>query len=127
MSTNNGTNVKNIIKKTDDAIEGIKKPTFLITMGITYITYVFLFLGISYLLPAYIRVISNILHSVICLFLIYKFNPLRYVQQITETDKNLIFFAALFILMSTSITEFTIAFFNSMKKVLKEDLGSSIY
>lgn len=127
MSTNNGTNVKNIIKKTDDAIEGIKKPTFLITMGITYITYVFLFLGISYLLPAYIRVISNILHSVICLFLIYKFNPLRSVQQITETDKNLIFFAALFILMSTSITEFTIAFFNSMKKVLKEDLGSSIY
>jgi hypothetical protein len=119
--------IKNVIKKTDDVVEGVKKPTFLVTMGITYITYIFLFLGISYLLPSYIRVISNILHSVICLFLIYKFNPLRSIQQITETDKNLIFFAALFILMSTSITEFAISFFNSMKKVLKQDLSSSIY
>ena len=126
MSTN-ATNMKNMVKKADEAIEGIKKPTFLLTMALTYITYIFLFLGISYLLPSYIRAISNGLHMLICSFLIYKFNPLRSVQQITETDKNLIFFAALFIIMSTSITEFAISFFNSMKQVLKTDLISSIY
>lgn len=125
--SNNVANIKTMVNKADNAIEGIKKPTFLLTMALTYITYIFLFLGISYLLPSYIRAISNGLHMLICSFLIYKFNPLRSVQQITETDKNLIFFAALFIIMSTSITEFAISFFNSMKQVLKTDLSSSIY
>jgi hypothetical protein len=125
--SNNATNVKNIIKKTDDAIESIKKPTFLVTIGITYISYIFLFLGISYLLPSYIRSISNGLNIIICLFLIYKFNPLRSLQQITDADKNLIFFTALFIIMSTGVTEFAISFFNSMKQIIKEDISSSIY
>lgn len=119
--------IKNIVKKTDDVVESVKKPTLIFTIGLTYISYIFLFLGISYLLPSYIRAITNILHSTICAFLIYKFNPLRSVEQITETDKNLIFFAALFILMSTSITEFSIAFFNSMNKILKDDMSTSIY
>jgi hypothetical protein len=119
--------IKNIVKKTDDAVESVKKPTFLFTVGLTYISYIFLFLGISYLLPSYIRTITTILHSTICIFLMYKFNPLRSVQEITETDKNLIFFSALFILMSTSITEFSIAFFNSMRQVLKDDMSTSIY
>jgi hypothetical protein len=119
--------IKNIVKKTDDAVESVKKPTLIFTIGLTYITYIFLFLGISYLLPSYIRAITNILHSTICVFLIYKFNPLRSVEQITDTDKNLIFFAALFILMSTSITEFSIAFFNSMSQVLKNDISTAIY
>ena len=125
--SNNAANIKNVVKKTDDAIEGIKKPTFLFTMALTYISYIFLFFGISYLLPSYIRTISNVLHILVCSFLIYKFNPLRSVQQITETDKNLIFFAAIFIIMSTSITEFAQSFFNSMKDILKNDLSSSIY
>lgn len=125
--SNNAANMKTLVNKADNAIEGIKKPTFLVTVALTYVSYIFIFLGISYLLPTYIRSISNVLHVVICLFLIYKFNPLRSAQQITETDKNLIFFAALFIIMSTSITEFTISFFDSMKQVLKKDLSSSMY
>lgn len=116
--------VKNIIKKADSAIENVKKPTFLFTMGITYISYIFIFLGVSYLLPNYIRTISNVMHLLICLFLIYKFNPLRSTQQITDTDKNMIFFAALFIILSTSITEFALSFFNSLKKVFKVDLSA---
>ena len=125
--SNNAANMKTLVNKADNAIEGIKKPTFLVTVALTYVSYIFIFLGISYLLPTYIRSISNVLHVVICLFLIYKFNPLRSAQQITETDKNLIFFAALFIIMSTRITEFTISFFDSMKQVLKKDLSSSMY
>jgi len=119
-----GTDVKNMIKNADRAIENVKKPTFLFTMGITYISYIFIFLGVSYLLPNYIRTISNVMHLLICLFLIYKFNPLRSTQQITDTDKNMIFFAALFIILSTSITEFALSFFNSLKKIFKVDLST---
>ena len=118
--------VKNAIKKTDDAVENIKKPAFIFTVGITYVTYIFVFLGISYLLPAYIRIISNAMHLLICFFLIYKFNPLREGQQLTDADKNLIFFVAVFIVMSTGITEFALSFFNTMKGVFKNDLSSTI-
>lgn len=125
MSSGNST-IKNAIKQTDGVVESIKKPTFLFTVGITYVSYIFVFLGISYMLPTYIRVISNIANLAICLFLIYKFNPLRSNQQLTETDSNLIFFAAVFIIMSTSITEFALSFFNSMKNVFKNDLSSAL-
>ena len=118
--------VKNAIKKTDDAVETIKRPTFLFTIGITYVSYIFIFLGISYLLPTYIRAISNVMHLVICLFLIYKFNPLRKNQQLTETDANLIFFTAVFIILSTGITEFALAFFNSLKNVFKDNLSTTL-
>lgn len=125
MSSGNST-IKNAIKQTDGVVESIKKPTFLFAVGITYVSYIFVFLGISYMLPTYIRVISNIANLAICLFLIYKFNPLRSNQQLTETDSNLIFFAAVFIIMSTSITEFALSFFNSVKNVFKNDLSSAL-
>ncbi len=118
--------VKNAIKKTDDVVETVKRPTFLFTIGITYVSYIFIFLGISYLLPTYIRAISNVMHLVICLFLIYKFNPLRKNQQLTETDANLIFFTAVFIILSTGITEFALAFFNSLKNVFKDNLSTTL-
>ena len=118
--------VKNAIKQTDNAVESIKKPTFLFTIGVTYVSYIFIFLGISYLLPTYIRAISNVMHLVICLFLIYKFNPLRKNQQLTETDANLIFFTAVFIILSTGITEFALAFFNSLKNVFKDNLSTTL-
>jgi hypothetical protein len=118
--------VKNAIKKTDDVVESVKKPTFLFTIGITYVSYIFIFLGISYLLPTYIRAISNVMHLVICLFLIYKFNPLRKNQQLTETDSNLIFFIAVFIILSTGITEFALAFFDSLKNVFKDNLSTTL-
>ena len=115
MSSN--MSIKNAIRKTDDAVESIKKPAFLFTVGITYISYIFLFLGISYLMPTYIRALSNFMHLLICVFLIYKFNPLRTNQQLTEIDSYFIFFSALFIIMSTSITEFSLTFFKSLKNV----------
>lgn len=118
--------VKNAIKKTDDVVESVKRPTFLFTIGITYVSYIFIFLGISYLLPTYIRAISNVMHLVICLFLIYKFNPLRTNQKLTETDANLIFFTAVFIILSTGITEFALAFFNSLKNVFKDNLSTTL-
>lgn len=113
------------LQKADTMIESAKRPAFLLTMGITYLTYIFLFLGISYILPSYIRLISNFMHVVICLFLIYKFNPMRTNQQLTEYDNYFIFFAAVFILMSMGLTEFSLAFFNTLRNLLKVDLTAT--
>lgn len=113
------------IQKTDNIIESAKRPTFLFAVGITYLTYIFLFLGISYILPSYIRIISNFMHVIICLFLIYKFNPMRTNQQLTEYDNYFIFFAAFFILMSMGLTEFALSFFNTLRNILKVDLTAT--
>ena len=113
------------MQKADNIIESAKRPTFLFTVGISYLTYIFLFLGISYLLPSYIRTISNFMHVVICLFLIYKYNPLRSKQQVTEYDNYFIFFSAVFILMSMGLTEFALAFFNTLRNILNVDLTAT--
>lgn len=106
-----------ISTKTDGAVEAIKKPAFMATLAITYISYIFLFLGISYILPSYIRTISNGLHILIGLILLYKFNPFRTEYKLTEYDNNLIFGMALFLIINTGVTEITISFFNTLKNV----------
>lgn len=107
--------VEDVAKKGDIAVETIKRPALYFTIGVTYLSYILIFLGVSYLMPQYIRTLSNIANLLICLILIYKFNPLREKYALTEFDSNLIFFTAFFIIMSTGLTEFTLSFFNSMR------------
>jgi len=101
--------------KADRLVETAKKPAYLLTMGITYIGYIFLFLGISYISPSYITTFGNFMHIFICLLLIYKFNPLRGKIQLSEYDSQLIFLSATFILVNIGLVEIANAFFNQLK------------
>ena len=107
----------------DTTLDNIAKP-FKYISGILIFLYVMIYIGIISYEPSYVRALTIGFNTFTCLFLIYKFNPLRKNQQLTETDSNLIFFAALFIIMSTSITEFALSFFNSLKNVFKDDISS---
>lgn len=104
-------------QRTDSAVEKVKTPTLLFTVGLSYITYICIFLGISYILPQYIRALSNLMHIVIAVILMYKFNPFRSEIKFTNSDASLIFFMAVFIIMSTGITEFALTFFDSVKNI----------
>ena len=104
----------------DNVVEATKRPAFYFTVGVTYLSYIFIFLGVSYLMPQYIRTLSTVTQIMICLILIYKFNPLRDKYVLTEFDNNLIFFTAFFIIMSTGLTEFTLSFFNSMRSLFNQ-------
>ena len=106
---------KNVLEKADNAIEIAKKPLYLATMGFIYIGYVIVFLGISYVSPNYIRILSNITYALIGLVLMYKFNPFRDTTSLTEYDSRLIFISAGFILFNLGITEFALAFFKTVK------------
>jgi hypothetical protein len=107
--------VKNLLEKADNAIETTKKPLYLVTMGFVYIGYMVLFLGISYVSPNYIRLISNVTYIMIGLVLMYKFNPFREAVTIGEYDAKLIFISALFILFNLGVTEFALSFFKTVK------------
>ena len=106
---------KTLLEKADTVLEISKKPLYLVTMGFVYIGYVILFLGISYISPDYIRVVSNITSVMIGLVLMYKFNPLRETTSVTEYDSKLIFISASFILFNLGVTEFALAFFKTVK------------
>jgi hypothetical protein len=106
---------KTILEKADTMLETAKKPLYLVTMGFVYIGYIVIFLGISYISPDYIRIISNITYAMIGLVLMYKFNPFREATTVSEYDSKLIFISALFILFNLGVTEFALAFFDTVK------------
>jgi hypothetical protein len=112
--------------KADRVVETAKKPAYLLTLGITYVGYVFLFLGVSYVSPGYIRAFGNFMHIMICLFLIYKFNPLRGKIQLTEYDSQMIFLSSMFILVNLGLTELSDTFFNDLKKVFDVDMRTVV-
>ena len=104
---------KTMLEKADTVLETAKKPLYLVTMGCVYIGYIILFLGISYISPDYIRVISNITYVIIGLVLMSKFNPFREATTVSEYDSKLIFISAMFILFNLGVTEFALSFFTS--------------
>jgi len=112
--------------KADRVVESAKKTTYLLTVGITYVGYIFLFLGISYISPGYIRALGNFMHIMICLILIYKFNPLRGKIQVSEYDTQLIFLMAMFILVNVGLVEISDLFFNNFKKTFDVDMRTVV-
>jgi hypothetical protein len=107
--------VKTILEKGDDILEGTKKSLYLVSTAFIYIGYIVMFLGISYVSPSYIRIISNVTYVFIAFLLMYKFNPFRQAVSITENDSNLIFVSASFILFNLGVTEYALSFFNTVK------------
>jgi hypothetical protein len=89
-----------------------------------YIIYVFIFLGISYVAPQYIRFLSNFIHVLLAIILLIKFNPIRESPVITSSDGALIFGAAIFILINVGITEFAMSFFDSVKTLFNIDMSA---
>ncbi len=106
---------KGVLEKADVAVEIAKKPLYMVTMGFIYIGYIIVFLGISYISPAYIRAVSNFTYVLIGLVLMYKYNPFRETKSLSEYDAKLIFISATFILFNLGITEFALSFFKTVK------------
>ena len=111
--------VKTIMEKADNLVDVTTKPLYLISSGFVFIGYIFMFLGISYVSPKYIRIVSNITYILIAFLLLYKFNPLREVSSLTSYDTKLISLSASFILFNLGVTEYAINFFDTVKNTFQ--------
>lgn len=107
------------MQKADNLIDETTKPLYLISSGFVFIGYIFMFLGISYVSPKYIRIISNATYVFIALLLLYKFNPLREVSSISTYDSKLISLSASFILFNLGVTEYALKFFDTVKNTFE--------
>ena len=74
-------------------------------------------LGISQTAPEYLDKLSYYIRIYICLFLIWRFNPLRNNYEFTDLDRKIAFSAGLFILSTTALNKYIIDIQNKVKSV----------
>jgi len=88
---------------------------------ILFITYLLIFIsaiGISETAPKYLDNLDYYIRVYICLFLIWRFNPLRESYEFTELDRKIAFNAGVFILTTTALNQYLVIFKESVKKIL---------
>lgn len=69
----------------------------------SYILYILVILGISYSAPKYLYLLNVYLPIYVSAFLLYRFNPWRSLS-FTEFDRQIVFQAGIFLLLTTSIS-----------------------
>lgn len=84
-------------------------------------SYLFLFfslIGISVISPQIFSEVNNYVRIYICLFLIWRFNPLRSHLEFTNLDRKIAFSAGVFILSTTVLNKYLIDSENVFKHLL---------
>jgi hypothetical protein len=86
-----------------------------------FISYLFLFfslLGISFIPPEIFLEVNNYVRIYICLFLMWRFNPLREKYEFTELDRKIAFSAGAFILTTTALNQYLEQFKVIIKNII---------
>jgi cytochrome c biogenesis protein CcdA len=63
-------------------------------------------LGLSQTAPKYLQYLDYYIRIYICLFLIWRFNPLRKYYEFTDLDRKIAFSAGVFILTTTALNQY---------------------
>ena len=87
-----------------------------------FVTYILIFLsalGFSQTAPAYLEKMDYYIKIYICLFLIWRFNPLRSNITFTDLDRKIAFSAGIFILTTTALNEYLIQIIKYLKSIYK--------
>lgn len=71
-------------------------------------SYLYLFFGLDTVIfnESFIREINTILQLLVCLFLIYRFNPFKNDLIISNNDKRIIFSSAVFLFINLGVVEY---------------------
>jgi cytochrome c biogenesis protein CcdA len=86
-----------------------------------YLSYSLLFisaLGLSQTAPKYLDTMDYYIRIYICLFLMWRFNPLREKPEFTELDRKIAFSAGAFILTTTALNQYLVQFKETVKNII---------
>lgn len=86
-----------------------------------YLSYGLLFisaLGLSEIAPKYLDAMDYYIRIYICLFLMWRFNPLREKPEFTELDRKIAFSAGVFILTTTTLNQYLEKFKEIVKNTI---------
>ena len=79
---------------------------FDITIYISYGLIILSSLGFSQLAPKYLQILDYYVRVYICLFLMWRFNPLRTSYEFTDLDRKIAFSAGAFISTTTVLNQY---------------------
>lgn len=97
-----------ITEKIDNSLEQVTTPVFFLGLGLIYIFYFTLLIGISVISRKTIGYINEFLKVIVCIFLLVRFNPFRKIRELKSIDSRIIFTSALIILSTSALS--TMAF-----------------
>jgi hypothetical protein len=84
---------------------------------ISYFLIIMSALGISETVPKYLYNLDYYIRVYICLFLMWRFNPLRSHYEFTDLDRKIAFTAGAFILTTTALNQYLVNFKDEIKKL----------
>jgi hypothetical protein len=87
-------------------INKIQERLFDIIIYTSYFLIILSSFGLSETAPKYLQSLHYYIRIYICLFLIWRFNPLRSSYEFTDLDRKIAFSAGLFILTTTALNKY---------------------
>jgi len=94
-----------MIKDKSDGIVDRIGISFYLLLFIINIVYFATLVGVVIINSEYINIFTTAVHSILCIFLMYRFNPYQKTTVVKEYDKMIIFSTALFLLFNLGIVE----------------------
>lgn len=96
--------LKKYADKSLNFLEKIKVPIYLLSIVVMYVSYFVVFFGIFKIDDKYIRIMQIAIQTIICLFLLVRFNPFVKAE-LKPYDSNIIFTSAILLLSNVVIVE----------------------
>ena len=100
---------------------------FDIFIYISYILIIVSALGFADSVPKYLNNLDYYVRIYICLFLIWRFNPLREIDSFTDLDRKIAFSAGMFILTTTALNEYLIKIKSKIKHFIRPDSDPNLH
>lgn len=107
-------------------LQKVQEKFFTTFIYVSYFLIIITTLGISQIAPKYLSIIDYYVKIYVCLFLIFRFNPLRRVE-FTELDRKIAFSAGLFILTTTAIAQYFTKISAKTKQYISEQIKEQQY
>jgi len=95
---------------------------FDIFIYLSYFLIILSALGLSESAPKYLKSLDYYVRVYICLFLIWRFNPLRSHYEFTNLDRKIAFSAGVFILTTTALNQYLDDFKDKIASTIKKNI-----
>ena len=104
--------------KSDSTVNAITMPTYIISLVLIHVLYFLAFFGIVYINPEYTRQLTMFMETIICVFLMIRFNPFRE-PKISSFDLKIIFSAAILLLTNIGIVDVLLVYIKKIKSLIE--------
>ena len=101
----------------NNALDMIKKPIYVVTMGTIYLSYFLIYFGIFSINREYINFLNIFIQLFICFFLMLRFNPFIKNHVLRDFDGQIIFACAIFLLTNLFATVMGVTYFNYFSRL----------